>query len=124
MHQEKKVVNKWDGSACKNALDDAVKEILTKKFNYTETFGLIDTRLCLCGIAVLVAILALLWDHLYPFPLSRNVLATCVSAYFIITGILTLYTSYIEKGIFAVVSQKEGKNSSSDNVWASSYMTK
>ncbi|EEB12041.1 microsomal signal peptidase 25 kD subunit, putative [Pediculus humanus corporis] len=125
LNSEKKIVNKWDGSACKNALDDTVKEILTKKFNYVETFGLIDIRLCLCGVAVGVALFALLWDQLYPFPLSRSVLAVCVSTYFIVTGILTLYTSYVEKGIFAVTVQKNGKNSGSDNIWeASSYMKK
>lgn len=38
-------------------------------------------------------------------------------------GILTLYTTYKEKGIFAVCVQKEG--SKKDSVWeASSYLQK
>ncbi|KAF7282299.1 hypothetical protein GWI33_002873 [Rhynchophorus ferrugineus] len=116
-------VNKWDSSAVKNCLDDCVTEVLTKKFNYIESFALMDGRLLICTIAIAVAIYALIWDYLYPFPQSRPVLIFSVLTYFLMMGVLTLYQTYKEKGIFAVCTQKEGSNKGS--IWeASSFMGK
>ena len=64
-------VNKWDGTAVKNAMDDAVKEILTKSLKYKEDHTLMDVRLWICFIAVFVAMFALVWDYFYPFPASK-----------------------------------------------------
>ncbi|KAK2582748.1 hypothetical protein KPH14_005015 [Odynerus spinipes] len=98
-------VNKWDGSAVKNALDDAVKDVLTKKYDYIENFALLDGRLALCA--------------------SKPVLIVCVSLYFILMGLLTLYTTYKEKGIFVVAIQRDPAGFNPDLIWeASSYLNK
>lgn len=54
--------------------------------------------------------------------LHRDVLIGCVSSYFILMGVLTLYTTFAEKGIFTVAIQKDGNTK---KVWqASSEMKK
>lgn len=64
-------INKWDSSAVKHALDDAVKNALLDRPNAKECFGLIDGRLFICTLTVGVALLALGWDYRYPFPQSK-----------------------------------------------------
>lgn len=46
-------------------------QVLTGDLKCKESFALIDGRLFLCALAVGVALYALLWDYLYPFPQSR-----------------------------------------------------
>ncbi|OQR77726.1 putative signal peptidase complex subunit 2-like [Tropilaelaps mercedesae] len=106
MQQEVKV-DKWDGSAVRNALDDEVRCIVTQDWRMEEDHRLPDGRLAISVLAVAAAGWALLWDWWHPFPESRPVLVACVLSYFLLMGILTLYTNYYEKGIFVVAKQKD-----------------
>merc|ERR1712080_544934 len=65
-------VSKWDAAAVKNALDDAVKEVMKNKLAFPECHKLMDGRLLICSVAVAAAMFALLG-----FPQSFSKIQTC-----------------------------------------------
>ncbi|CAH1781187.1 unnamed protein product [Owenia fusiformis] len=117
-------VDKWDGVAVKNAMDDSVKKVFTDRYGYVESHTLMDGRLIICTIAVAFAGFALIWDYLNPFPQSRPVLITCVLTYFFMMGVLTLYTTYREKLVFMLALDKDKSGVDPDNVWQISSLMK
>ncbi|TPP57676.1 Signal peptidase complex subunit [Fasciola gigantica] len=110
-------VDKWNGSAVKNALDDAAKEILTLRFNLIENHSLFDGRLFLCTISVLLATFGVVWDYFYPHPQSRSVLIICVSIYFVLSAIITCYVMFVEKSIFFTGEKADPTGMDPPDVW-------
>ena len=51
-----------------------------------------DQRLIISVIAVFVSFAALGYDYVHPFPQSKHVLSICAISYFLLMGVLQLFT--------------------------------
>lgn len=101
----------------KNSLDDAAKKIFTVNNDMKESHRLMDTRLGIATIACLFSLYAIIWDWFYPFPQSKPVIIVCVLSYFFLMGVLTLYMTYVEKGLFFQCYERDPTGVSPDNFW-------
>lgn len=110
-------IDKWDGSAVKNALDDAVRKILTEHYKFVENHRVVDIRLSICTVACMFAVGALIYDYLNPFPTSRPVLILCVLSYFILMGVLTVFTTFTEKNYIVFALEKDKAGMGPDHYW-------
>jgi len=106
-------VDKRDRCALKNALDGVVRKIFTDDLEYTEKAYVehvdINVRLVLITLINLVALYACVYDFLYPFPLSKRVLAICVVTYVTLMPIHLLcdFWAFTKEHTVLVCRQKE-----------------
>lgn len=90
------VIETGDSVKVKQVLDDATIEAINNaglKINYSWE----NMKLLLMFIACIFAMTAQFYP--LPFPESRPLLAICCGAYFLISSILQLITSFIDKDI-------------------------
>lgn len=105
-------MEKWDWNAVKNALDDSARKFIINQKGFEEDHKLMNGRLIVSTIAILFSLYAIGYDWFHPFPESRSTLICCVILYFITIGVLTLYTTFLEKGCFAAAKYVDGEKTS------------
>ncbi|KAI1329816.1 microsomal signal peptidase 25 kDa subunit-domain-containing protein [Xylariaceae sp. FL0255] len=82
----------------KNTSDDAIPNYLNS-LNFEQDHSLVDTRLALGYGAFAIAAACFLWDHKLGFEDTKWFTAAAVALYSAINGALTLWISFVEKGI-------------------------
>ena len=56
-------------------------QVMTDAFGYIEDHKVTDIRLAICTISCCFALAALIYDYLFPFPVSKPILTICVVLY-------------------------------------------
>ncbi|CAI8013963.1 Probable signal peptidase complex subunit 2 [Geodia barretti] len=82
-----------------------------------EEFTVVDRRLVLCTVACGFSAFALVYDYLFPFPRSEVVLAMCAISYFILMGVLSLYSIFCEGSIFMLARTTDTTGKKPDELW-------
>jgi len=93
-------VNKFDNSALKQALDDALVKYLTDELGYQEDHTLSNIKLVLGAFGCILAVIS----HFYPipFPANKTILLVCAICYFASSGILQYIASYLQQDIILI----------------------
>ena len=71
-----------------------------------------------------ISVLTYIWLFISFIFIFRLVLMICVISYFLIMGVLTWYTSFMEQGIFCTVLDKDAVGLDPDNAWNASSSLK
>ncbi|XP_065193122.1 signal peptidase complex subunit 2-like [Sycon ciliatum] len=93
-------IDRWDSSAVRNLLDDTARKVLTEDLGVTEDYRNVDIRLGLACAGCGAAGFALVFDYFIPYPASHAVLISCVTSYFVLMGILSLFYMFVQKNNF------------------------
>ena len=91
-------LDKWDTTGVKHGLDDVVKQIFNKGFNFQENNLQTDVKIVLSGLAAFLGLFAFIYDYIVGYPASFNILLFCVTGYALLTVLLSLYALFFEKG--------------------------
>ncbi|KAJ8120788.1 hypothetical protein ONZ43_g2596 [Nemania bipapillata] len=82
----------------KNTSDDAIPNYLNS-LKFKQDHRLVDTRLALGYGAFAIAAACFLWDYKLGFESTKWFTAAAVALYSIINGALTIWITFVEKGI-------------------------
>lgn len=81
---------------CKNTTDDALQNYLTS-LKFRQTHFLTDVKLALGYVAVIIAGITFAYDYKLGFEKTRYYTIGTVLVYFLLNGIFTYWTYFVEK---------------------------
>uniref|UniRef100_A0A0N4ZE32 Signal peptidase complex subunit 2 n=1 Tax=Parastrongyloides trichosuri TaxID=131310 RepID=A0A0N4ZE32_PARTI len=117
-HEEEIVkVSKWDGPTVRMTINDVLRKEISKKFPWTERQLVTDIKLLISLISVLFAAYACYYDWYNSYPKSKLVITICAPSYFVLMGVLWLYTYFIEGNAFYYGVEKVGKGGKQLRYW-------